>query len=65
MEFIDMEATEDSQENQPLAFSHNDEEITNDEMENFIDYSEQPREGVSFYRKFDPDNLNHYRKFLN
>ena len=65
MKFIDMEATEDSQENQPLAFSDNDEEMTNDEMENFIDYSEQPREGVSFYRKFDPDNLNHYLKFLN
>ena len=51
MEFIDMEATEDSQENQPLAFSDDDEEMTNDAMENFI--------------KFDPDNLKHYRKFPN
>ena len=65
MAFINMEATEDSQQNQPLTFSDDDDRITNDEMENFIDDSEQPREGVSFYRKFDPDNLNHYRKFPN
>ena len=51
MEFTDVEATEDSQENQPLAFSDDDEEMTNDAMENFI--------------KFDPDDLKHYRKFPN
>ena len=34
-------------------------------MNNFIDDSEQPREDVSFYREFDPDNLNHYHKFPN
>ena len=60
-----MEATEDSQENQPLVFSDNDEEMANDEVNNFIDDNEQRREDVSFYRKFDPDNLNHYHKFPN
>ena len=59
MEFIDMEATEDSQENQPLVFSDDDEEMTNDEVNNFIDDNEQPMEDVSFYRKFDPNTLNH------
>ena len=39
--------------------------MINDEMNNFIDDSEQPREDVSFYREFDPDNLNHYHKFPN
>ena len=65
MKLIDMEATEDPQENQPLVFSDDDVEMTNDEIENFIDDSGQPRESVSFCRKFDPDNLNHYHKFLN
>ena len=65
MEFIDMEATEDPQENQPLVFSDDDVEMTNDEMENFIDDSAQLREGESFHIKFDPDNLNHYHKFPN
>ena len=35
-----MEATEDFQENQPLVFSDDDEEMTNDEINNFIDDSE-------------------------
>ena len=65
MEFIDMEATEDFQENQPLVFSDDDEEMTNDEINNFIDDSEHPRKDVSFYRKIDPDNLIHYQKFPN
>ena len=65
MEFIDTEATEDFQENQPLVFSDDDEEMTNDEINNFIDDSEQPREDVSFYRKIDRDNLIHYQKFPN
>ena len=38
MDFIDLEATEESLGNQPLMFS-DDEEITNDEMDNFIDNS--------------------------
>ena len=65
MEFIDMKATEDSQENQSLLFSDDGEEMTNDEINNFIDDSMQSREDVSFYRKFDHDNLNHYHKFPN
>ena len=65
MEFIDIEATEDSQENQSLVFSDDDEETTNDEINNFIDDSELPREDVSFYRKLGPDNLHHYHKFPN
>ena len=64
MEFIDMEATKDSQEIQPLVFSDDNEEI-NDAINSFIDDSEQPREDISFYRKFDPNNLNHYHKFSN
>ena len=32
---------------------------------NFIVDSEQPREDVSFYRKFDLNNSNHYHKFPN
>ena len=32
---------------------------------NFIDHSEQPMEDVSFYRKLDPENFDHYNKFLN
>ena len=39
--------------------------MTNDEMENFIDDNGQLREGVSFYRKCDPDKLNYYHKFPN
>ena len=49
---------------QPLIFSDED-EITNDEMEYFIDNSEQPREDVSFYRQFDPEDLEHYHKSPN
>ena len=65
MEFIDMEATKDSQENQPLVFSDDDVAMKNDEINNFIDDSEQPREDISFYRTFVPDNLNYYQKFPN
>ena len=58
-------------DNQPLIFS-DDEEMTNDEMDDFIDDSDEQREGVSFYRQLessnqsrDPQNLNDYPKFLN
>ena len=64
MDFIELELVEEPQENQPLNFLE-DEEMTSDEMENFIDDSEQPREDVSFYRKLDPDNLDDYYKFPN
>ena len=33
MEFIDHEATEDQTESNPVVFSDDEEEITNDEME--------------------------------
>ena len=64
MDFTELESVEESQKNQPLNFL-GDEEMTNDEMENFIDDSEQPRQDVSFYRKLDPDNLDDYYKFPN
>ena len=71
MEFIDLEVAEESLGNQPLIFSDN-EEMTNDEMDDFIDDSDQQREGVSFYRQLeypnrtrDHQNLNDYSKFLN
>ena len=62
MDFIEFKATEESQENQPLTFSNRG-EMTNDEMENFIDDSKQPKEDVSYYRKLDPENLNDCYKF--
>ena len=60
MEFIDPQAIEESQ---PLTFSDDDEEIKSDEMEDFIDDTEQTEENVSFYRQLDPQNLDHYYKF--
>ena len=48
------------------------EEMTNDEMDDFIDDNDQQREGVSFYRQLespnrarDLQNLNDYPKFPN
>ena len=34
-------------------------------MNDFIDDSEQSSEGVSLYRKLDPENINDYYKFPN
>ena len=65
MEFIDHEATEDQTESNPVVFSDDEEEITNDEMEDYIDDTNQPRDDVRFYRQLDPDNLEHYPKFPN
>lgn len=65
MEFIDHEATEDHTESNPVVFSDDEEEITNDEMEDYINDTNQPREDVRFYRQLDPDNLEHYPKFPN
>ena len=50
MEFIDHGATEEHAESNLLVFSDDEEELTNDEMEDFIDDIEQPKEDVSFYR---------------
>ena len=32
-------------------------------MEDFIDDTDQEREGVSFYRQLDPENNEHYHRF--
>ena len=37
--------------------------MTNDVVDNFIDDREQPKKDVSFYRRLDPDNIDHYYKF--
>ena len=58
------EAIEESTNNQLLVFSDHEDEITNDEID-FVDDSEQQREGVRFYRKLDPENVEHYYKFPN
>ena len=41
--------------NPPLIFS-DDEEMADDEMDDFIDDSDQHREGVSFYRQLESPN---------
>ena len=64
MEFIDHEDTEDPSESNSLVFSDDEEEIMNDEMDDFIDDTDQSRDDVSFYRQLDPDNLEHH-KFSN
>ena len=48
MEFIDHEATEEHAGDNLVVFS-DDEELTSDEMEDFIEDIKQPREHVSFY----------------
>ena len=48
MYFIELEANVESQEN-PIDFPEEIEELTNGEMEDFIDDSEQPQENISFY----------------
>ena len=62
MDFIQFEAIDGSQQNETIDFS--DDEKT-DQDENFIDDSEQPMEDVSFYRKLDSENIDHYNKFPN
>ena len=62
MDFTQFEAIDESQQNETLNFS--DDEKT-DWDEKVIDDSEQPMEDVSFYRKFDPENLDHYNTFTN
>ena len=50
MEFIDHGATEEHAESNLLVFSDNEEELTNDETEYFIDDIEQPKKDARFYR---------------
>ena len=51
MDYIEFKANE---ENPPLVFSDVEDEITNDEIEDFIDDTDQQREGLSFHRQLDP-----------
>ena len=55
MDFIDYKASEDITDNEPLAFSDEEDEITN--VEDFIDDTHQQRKGVSFYRRLEPENF--------
>ena len=38
-------------------FSDEEDEISNDQMEDFIDDADQQREGVSFYRRLEPEKF--------
>ena len=60
MDYIAFEANE---ENPPLII-HQD-EITNDEMEDFIDDTDQQREDLNLYKHLDPENIKHYPHFFN
>ena len=60
--YIQLEAVDQSQGNEPQNFPDDDEKIT-DEMDDFIDDSEQPMEDVSFYGKLDPEYLDDYIKY--
>ena len=62
MDFIQFEAIDESQQNETLNFSYDEK---TDQDEKFIDDSEQSMEDVSFYRKFDQENLDHYNTFTN
>ena len=49
-----------------MVFSDDEEnEIITDELNDFIDNSDQPWEDVSFYRQLDILNINNYPKFPN
>ena len=64
MEFIQLEADEDSQY-QPISneVDDDDEELTNNEMEDFIDNSKEPEEDISFYQNL--NNRDQYYNFPN
>ena len=63
MDFIQFEAIDESQQNETLNFLDDNEKTEQDES--FINDGEQPMEDVSFYRKLDPENIDHYNKFPN
>ena len=48
MDFIDFEASEDITDNEPLVFSDDDDKINNHKIEDFVDDTDQQREGISF-----------------
>ena len=58
MGFIETEKVEDNNR-QPLVFPDFEEEKITDELDDFIDNSEQPGEVVSSYRQLDPLNIDH------
>ena len=58
MEFIETETGKDNNQ-QPLIFPDDEEEKITDQLDDFIDNSEQPGEVVSFYRQPDPLNIDH------
>ena len=62
MDFIQFEAIDESQQNKTINFL--DDEKTNEDK-NFLDDSEQLMEDVSFYRKSDRENIDHYNTFTN
>ena len=64
MDFIQFEAIDESQQNEPLSFS-NDEDDETEQDDNFIDDGEQRMEDISFYRQLDTENIEHYNKFPN
>ena len=55
MDFIDFETSEDITGDKPLVFSDKEDEINNDH--DFIDDTDQQREGVSFYRRLKPEKF--------
>ena len=59
MKCINLEASEGN--NQLLVSFDDEDEITNDEMEDFIDDGDQQQDDVSFYRQLDPENIEHYK----
>ena len=62
MDYIAFEANE---ENPPLIFCGVEDEIINNEMEDFIDDTDQQREDINLYRQLDPENIKHYPQFFN
>lgn len=65
MEFIQLETKEQNDDNQQLGFSDNQEEITNDEIEDFIVNMSQLSEDINLYHSFDSENIRNYFKFQN
>lgn len=61
MEFIHQEYSFEN--SQLLVLSDDEDELTNDEMENFIDDRDWPEDGVSFCRQLDPENIENYHEF--
>ena len=64
MDFIQYEAIDESQQNK-INFSNNDDDEKTEQDEDFIDDTEPLMKAVSFYRTFDPENINQYNKLPN